>query len=226
MSNIFFEILLRFGRDMGVEAKMQGFIGIIAAAMLLFALASCFFGFKVFRVWCSILAFMLTAIAIHQLLKNVVGMRVIIVTFAIIGLLVAVLAYHWFRAGAFVLVTILVYGLMQNLSDKPWLCILIALFLAGFTIPYYGHIVIFATSIWGASTLVTDGVRQYSLAATMPMQIIIIVVLGALGIFVQYKTNRRETLYAGNRFTAEIKRVLRPGRRVKKAGKLTKDAPR
>lgn len=214
MGNIFYDILLRFGRDMGIEAKMLEIFGIIMAAMLLLALASCFFGFKVFRVWCAILAFMLTAIAVNQLLKNVVGMRAIIVTFAIIGLVVAVLAYHWFKAGAFVLVAVLVYGLMQNLSDHRWLCLIVALFLAGLSIPYYGHIIIFATSIWGAVALVTGGAEQLGIAIAIPLQIAVMVVLSALGILVQYKTNKHEAIYEENRFTMGVKRMLTPKKRA------------
>ena len=190
MGNIFYLILLRFGRDLGVEAKMLELYGVIMAAMLLLALASCFFGFKVFRVWCGLLAFMLTAIAINQLLKNAVGIPVIIVTFSIIGLLVGVLAYHWFRAGAFFLIATLGYGFMQNLTAHPGLCLLVALFLAALTIPWYGHIIIFATSIWGAAALVTGGAEQLGITIVLPLRIAVIVALGALGIFVQYKTNK------------------------------------
>ncbi len=219
MGNIFYDILLRFGRDLGVEAKMLELYGIISAAMLLLALASCFFGFKVFRVWCGLLAFMLTAIAINQLLKHAVGLRVIIVTFSIIGLLVGVLAYHWFRAGAFFLIATLGYGFMQNLTGHRGLCLLVALFLAALTIPYYGHIIIFATSIWGAMALVTGGAEQLGITIVLPLQIAAIVALSTLGIFVQYKTNKHEALYEETWFTVRVKRAFAPKNRARKADK-------
>jgi len=190
MSNIFYEILMRFGSDMGIESTMSQSIAIIEGAMLLLAAASCFLGFRIFRAWCAVLAFFLTAIGLYQLLHAVAALSVIVVAFSIIGLIVAFLAYRWWRASAFLLVAVIAFGFINDLTGYFWLALVIALVPAILTIPISEHVIIFSTSIWGGLMLGSVGIAYLGRQLPVGLQIVFGLTLAAIGVFVQYLSNK------------------------------------
>ena len=103
MGNIFYEVLRYFGQQMGISQIMEEGIAILAGAMLLLALLSCFFGYKFFRVWSAVMAFFLTAIGITALMSGVADRGVVVTTFAILGIMVGFLVYQWPKVSAFLL---------------------------------------------------------------------------------------------------------------------------
>ena len=195
MGNICYEVLRYFGQQMGISQIMEEGIAILAGAMLLLALLSCFFGYKFFRVWSAVMAFFLTAIGITALMSGVADRGVVVTTFAILGIMVGFLVYQWPKVSAFLLCGLIGYGLAMALTPLWWLRLVAALAAAVVTVPFSQHLVMISTAVWGALVLGTGGPGLLGWSLSPFWQVAAAFLLACAGILVQYGTNREIDVY-------------------------------
>ncbi|MDR0852687.1 MAG: hypothetical protein LBN36_09330 [Clostridiales Family XIII bacterium] len=191
--NLFYDILMRFGTDIGLAPEMQR---ILPATLLVLSLLSCFGGYKIFRVWAAFLAFFLTAIFITEHLEGVTNIGTIAITFALVGIVVAFMAFHWIKVSAFVFIILLLFAVTEDFSiSKPWLRAILIILPAVLSLPVYGHALIIATSLWGGLTL--SALVTANLPLPEQAAFYIGMLLAVMGAFAQYDTkNRRISLTA------------------------------
>ncbi|WP_171025942.1 MULTISPECIES: hypothetical protein [unclassified Clostridium] len=188
--NILYEMLVYLGGQMGVGGYIQQGAALLEGAMLLIALLTCFFGYKLFRVWSAVAAFLLTAIGITALMQGVADRGTIVTAFAIVGLIMAFLAFQWPKASAFLVCGVIGYGLAGALTPLWWVRLLAGAVLACATIPLSGWLIVGATALWGAFTLSAGVLAYLGYPTGTALQWVLTLVMTGLGVFVQYKTNR------------------------------------
>ncbi|KJS21706.1 MAG: hypothetical protein VR72_09450 [Clostridiaceae bacterium BRH_c20a] len=192
VTNAFYIIINKFAQEVGMKEIFAQFIeiAISAGAILVIALLSCFFGFKLVRLCSGVTAFFLTAIAISVMLKPITHMGVIVITFAVVGLMAAFLVYQWYKFSVFLFNAMIGYSIAALFSESIWLCLAAAMILGAISLPFPPIVVILITTIWGGITLGFNGPNYIGLNILTYYKIIASSGLVAAGMFTQYSINR------------------------------------
>ncbi|MCC7571414.1 TMEM198/TM7SF3 family protein [Candidatus Micrarchaeota archaeon] len=204
MTNAFYRIILKFGQEVGMEGiftqtiellhiNIQS-IGILSAVIMVIALLSCFFGFKLFRLCSAVMAFFLTAIGICEMLRPTAHMGVIVTTFAIVGLVVAFLAYQWYKISVFFVCAILGFSLAALFTGNIWICVAAAILFGTISVPFAFIAVTLSTAVWGAVTLGFLGLPYLGINLTV-YKVLATVGFAAAGLLMQYLMNRNMGLF-------------------------------
>lgn len=189
MINALYTLIQKFFSEMNMSDSFTRFVALLSGSILIVAILSCLFGYKLFRFISGVIAFLLTAIGISLLLGPSASRAVVVTAFIIFGLLAAFLAYQWTEFGAFILCASIGFGFASLVTDILWLQLLSALILGVISIRFPIACTILATAIWGAITLGTDGAKTVGIDQ-IHFQILIIIGLSLLGIGIQYITNK------------------------------------
>jgi hypothetical protein len=189
MQNVLYSLLMDFGRQMGMTQVLLRFIAVLQGATLIIAAGSCFFGLRVFRLGSAVLAFLLTAMGITALMSATAGRGTVVITFTLLGLVAAFVAYQWQGLSVFVLCATLVYGLVAQLTDTAWIALAAGIAVAAAATALSPTLVVWISSLWGAVTLAFDGLALLG-ATSQTLKMIAAVVLTAAGVVVQYAVNR------------------------------------
>ena len=189
MINALHGLIHKFFGEMNMTGSLSRFSALLSGAILIFAVLSCLFGYKLFRFISAAVAFLLTAIGISLLLGPTASRAVVVTAFIIIGILAAFLAYQWTEFGAFILCASIGFGFASLITDILWVQLLIALFPGAISIRFPVMSIILATAIWGGVTLGIDGSEAAGFGQ-IPFQIMMSIGLSLLGIEIQYATNK------------------------------------
>lgn len=195
-TNALYLIMQKFGQGVGMESFFAHSFEFKLEAILVIAFLSCFFGFKIVRLWSAVISFFLTAIAICEMLGSTTHMGVIVITFTMIGLITAFIVYHWYKLSLFILSTILGYSIVAVLTPNIWVCFAAAILFGVLSIFFSPHIVIVTTAVWGGIILGFEGMSymemilpniiftmtEYKIAGATG--------LTAIGLVVQYFMNK------------------------------------
>ena len=199
INNAFYEIIQRFGEAVGMKDSFAQSIEIMAGAILVIALLCCFVGFRFVRLCSAVMAFFLTAIAICEMLRPTAHMGVIATTFAVVGLLVAFLAYQWYKFSVFFFSALLGYSIAAVFTTNTWMCFGAAIVLGALSIPFHPIVLILSTAVWGGITLGFNGLSYIGIHL-QTYQILASVGFATVGMFVQYfmnKNNLKPYTYSG-----------------------------
>ena len=174
------------------QAFLQQIDGVVLAVGVLYALANCFFGYKLMRLWISLAGFLVGlllgfvgGLACH------LGAGIALLIGVVLGVLVALIANKVYRAGVFLLCFVAVYGMLYTLIPLKWLGIVLGIaggILAGIlAAKFLRPMVILSTGIgYGMSAaqmlLSLFGVDR------MPIVLLVGVVLAVAGVAVQLRT--------------------------------------
>jgi len=189
MTNSLYFLILRFLGNMNMADRLDRFSSILSAAILVVAILSCFFGYKLFRFISAVAAFLLTANGISLLLGPTAERAVVVTSFIILGLIAAFLAYQWKEFGAFILCASIGFGLATLVTNIFWIQLLSAVLLGVLSILFPVSSIILATAIWGGVTLGTDGAKALGMSL-IHLRVMILIGFCLLGIGIQYNSDR------------------------------------
>lgn len=158
MTNVFYQVILKFSQVVNMNDYFIYLHDIKTEILLGMALVCCFFGFKIFRIISAVMTFFLVSIGIVELLKNTAHMGVITITFAIVGLMAAFLAYQWYKLSAFMISLLIGYSILDNILDNLWITIVGAIIIGVIAIPFSAYVIIMLTAVYGALTLGIIGI--------------------------------------------------------------------
>ncbi|MGN0363892.1 MAG: hypothetical protein ACI4ET_13780 [Bilifractor sp.] len=182
---------------------MSGLAQALVIGSLILGILQCFFGFRLLRFWISFFGFVIgmylgTTIS-AKLISDPVYARWIIGV--VCGLLLSLLGYKLYLAGVFIFCGILAVSLVQKIplpSGKYWTVLLYVLMVAGFIgagllgVRFARPAVIFFTAGAGAAAAVSAlASLQTNLAGNSHLQHIILLVMFAAGVAVQFLTTRK-----------------------------------
>lgn len=189
MFNTLYTLIQKFFSEMNMAGSLSRFVTVLSGAILIVAVLSCLFGYKLFRFISAAVVFFLAAIGISALLGPTASRAVVVTAFIVIGILAAFLAYQWTEFGAFILCASIGFGFASLITDILWLKLLAAIILGAISIRFPVTSIILTTSIWGGITLGTDGADA---AGIYPVHLRMMLIIGlcALGIIIQYVTNK------------------------------------
>ena len=154
-----------------------------------FAIASCFAGYKVFRIAGAVVAFFLTALGLTYLMTGHADHGAIVTALSILRGIASFVVYFHPPLSAAILCGIWGYALSGLLTEIWWVRLLFALAIAACSIPWSGHVLILTSALWGA--FATAEVLVGWLPTVAGAQWVVIVLLALLGLVVQYWTNRQ-----------------------------------
>ncbi|MGI5849887.1 MAG: hypothetical protein ACOX8Q_07465 [Christensenellales bacterium] len=194
MTNVFFNIITKFGKEVGIEDTITQAADILFGAVIILAIQSCFFGLKLFRIISGIMAFFLTAIGICALLQPTADMGVIVTTFSLIGLIVAFLAYHWYKLSVFIISALIGYSLTSLFTANILICLGTGIVLGAVSVVFSSTLVTLSTAVWGAVTLGFEGLVLLGVN-NIAFQVIASAILTAAGIMVQHMMSNQPILF-------------------------------
>ena len=183
------EIILLIGERLQVAALLAPFRPYWMILMGCLALASCFAGYKVFRVAGAVAAFFLTALGITCWMTGHASHGSVVTALSILGVIAAFAVYFHPPLSAGILCGLWGYALSGLATDIGWIRLLIALAAAACSIRWSGHVLILMSAIWGAFAApeILDG----WLPLTTGLRWLLSVLLALMGLAVQYGTNRQ-----------------------------------
>ena len=198
VDNAFFGIILKFGEEVGMRDIFARSIENSDAAILVIALLSCFFGFKLLRLCSAVMAFFITAIAITEMLRPTANMGVIVTTFAVVGLIAAFLVYQWYKFSIFLFSTMMGYSIAAVFTANIWICFGAAIVLGAVSLLFPPLVVILSTAVCGGITL-GIGVLPYFGVNLPAYKILASIGLTVAGLFTQYAMNKTHFIPAKGR---------------------------
>lgn len=182
-----------------VQEISSAFSDVLLGFGILFALAQCFFGFKLQKLWIAFIGFLIgfgigVALILYFVQTEHAGTIAVCVG-VVCGILAALAAYRLYRAGIFLLcgfnIFIVIYGL---LSEKSlWIGILLGT-LAGLaagilTLKFMRPVIICSTAISGGISAANSIVGLFN-STLIWLPICLGIVIALCGILVQYKTTK------------------------------------
>lgn len=142
-------IFLKFAWETGILGSIREFQNNWVFVLILIGILACFFGYKTYRTFFSLLVFMGIATACSLLMREYTDWGSIVTTFSVIGITLALLAYRWVYLGALVINILITIGLVANVSNSLILGITLSI-IVGFITIYFPVISVCAlTSIFG-----------------------------------------------------------------------------
>lgn len=190
MDSFIYGIITKYGQVTGTESIMVDALAAIAGLSLVFALAWCFFGFKMFRFIGAILAFLAVGIAVASLM-TASPRSVMVTTMLIVGVVAAFVVFSFYRVAGFIICAVFFFDLAGQYIDNIYICIVIGLIPAVFSFFYSAHVIIIVSSIWGGYSLSFYGLSQF-FDLGLPWKVCIAILIAALGAFVQVKMNKEQ----------------------------------
>lgn len=182
-----------------IQSFSSVFSDILLGLGILFALAQCFFGFKLQKLWIAFIGFLigfgLGAAASLFFIRSEHAGTIAVITGVVCGIPAALISYRLYRAGIFLLCTFNIFFTVSGLlSGKPiWIGILLGA-LAGLaagilTLKFLRPAVIWTTAVSGGISAATSIVSLFdSTLSWLPICLGLVTAL--FGILVQYKTTR------------------------------------
>lgn len=188
MSNAFYQILQKFGQEAGMPHFVP--LGTISFGVIIItALLSCFFGFKLVRLWCAVFTFFIVAIVVCHLLKSSVHMGIVVTTFAIVGLIASFLVYQWFSLSVFILSVLIAYSITAVFFTSTWICFGVAIGVGLLSLHFSAAFIILSTAVWGGITLGFEGLSYLGIVEPTG-KVIFAAGLAVLGLVIQYSMNK------------------------------------
>lgn len=89
-----------FGTKTGVLGELRQYRQLWMALLVVWGIAFCFFGVKSYRMVFSLVTFMAITLLICLLMRNVPNWGAVVTTFAIVGFVLAFMAFGWIYVGA------------------------------------------------------------------------------------------------------------------------------
>lgn len=179
-------------------------VGTIGLAIsLLLSLASCFFGYKLMKLWMAVAGFVLGFVlgdVVCALLK-VESFGIFFLIGAVVGIVLAIVSFKLYKAGIFLLGAVLGSGItFLVLGTATWWYILAIIFagiaVGALAVAASKPVVILASSISGGLSALQSAGALFALSALTGNASAIIlwggVALAVSGVVVQFITNKRE----------------------------------
>jgi hypothetical protein len=186
---------LSFSQEVGMKDIFIQAVEIIAGATLLISVLSCFFGHKLVRLCSAVITFFITAIAICEMLRAIANMGVIVITFALVGLIAAFLTYHWYKFSAFLLSAMMGYSIVTVFTSNIWLCLCVGIVLGTVSLFFTDEVIILSTAVVGAITLSFIGLPYIDINL-LTYKILASAVLSIAGIITQCSMNDTDFIHA------------------------------
>jgi hypothetical protein len=87
-------------------------------ALIVLAVALCFFGFKLYRLLFSMIIFLAVMHLSCTLLNEVASWKEIVTCFSVCGVVTAAIAYHWNKLGGMVVATLIAAGMLWSCNES------------------------------------------------------------------------------------------------------------
>lgn len=193
MESLFIEFLRLFSNYTRITDIVLEYKQIIIYGMLSCAFVNCFLGFKLFRLFFSVLMFLLTVVSIYFLFGDSEDWGAVVTAFSIIGLLMAFVSYSWKKLGAFVICSCLICGFVFSHGIEIGLCLIIGLAYGIISLRMPVEAIIASTSIWGSRILAFYGISYFKIdmITIVPVTMVLLI----LSVVVQFLTNRNQELF-------------------------------
>lgn len=192
-TNAFYGIILKFGQEVGMRDTFAQLIERVPEVILVIALLSCFFGYRLVRLGSAVVVFFLSSIAICELLRPTADMGTIVTTFAVVGLIAAFLAYHWFKLSVFIFSAVMGYSIAAAFNANIWFCFGAAIVLGVLSLPFHSFVITVSTAVWGGYTLGYSGLSV--LGVHIPLyKFVVAAVLVVAGLYTQFTMNRMSVI--------------------------------
>lgn len=174
--------------------------GVVLAFSAVFALLNCFFGFRLQKLWITLVGFLvgflLGMIPCLLWISSEHALAIATVVGVVVGVLIGLLAYRLYRVGVFLWVGVLAFGFVANLfpENLAWLGIVLGI-LAGvlvgiLALRFLRPVVILTTALSGGMTAAQDLLRMFDVT-----QVLVVLGVGALlavlGMAVQFATTKK-----------------------------------
>lgn len=174
--------------------------GVVLAFSAVFALLNCFFGFRLQKLWITLVGFLigfvLGMIPCLLWIHSEHALAIATVVGLVVGVLIGLLAYKLYRVGVFLWVGVLTFGFVANLFPEKlaWLGIVLGV-IAGvlvgvLALRFLRPVVIVTTALSGGMTAAQDFLRMFDVT-----QVLIVLgvglLLAVLGMVVQFATTKR-----------------------------------
>lgn len=187
MVELIIRLFQKFAYEMGIlgEIRLYGQFGTICLTVL--AVLALLMGLRVYRAVFSLIVFMAIALASSLLLSGKTGWGEIVTCFAVVGTVLAFLAYKWNYLGGAVVCGMIACGLVWTAGGAIWqavLCTALAVVLAVF-FPVISINLI--TSLWGSCVLTE--------LLPIPEGIWMVLMIAAFGFAIQMFTSRKQDIF-------------------------------
>lgn len=178
-------IFIGFAWDTGILGSIKEYKDYWIFVLILMGILACFFGFKTYRVFFSLFTFMVLAIVSSYFMKSLTDWGTIVTTFAVVGSIMAFLAYRWTYLGALVINVLITLGLVSMASKSIVVTIAMASLVAIVTFYFPVLSVSIFTSIFGAIII-----RE-----ALKLNYIAVILLFVCGSIIQSLINRNQSIF-------------------------------
>jgi len=165
---------------------------------IVFGILSCFLGYKLIRVWMAFVGFVIGMSLGYVLsINHVSNVAIAILIGFVVGVLFGLIAYKVYMLGVFIIAFVTSFAFVGQLvayfNEPGWLwlavTIVLALVAAGMSLKFVKPVVIIATALNGAVTVMMGLFRVMNIDAAATM-LLASLLLAVLGMMVQFFTNK------------------------------------
>lgn len=179
-------IFIRFAWETGILPSIKEYSDYWILVLIFLSIMTCFFGFKSYRLFFSLITFGLVLMAISYLLKNRTDWGSIVTTFSVLGTILGFLAYRWKYLGLGFMGWLISIGLLSMKLSNPLIVMGLSIISTGLVFLFPVLAMSLLTSIFG-SVIIKE---IFYLGNSMTLLLII------LGLGFQIFTSKNQTFMA------------------------------
>lgn len=188
MNGLLSEYFVWFAYQTGILGELRRFEPYGAGCLLILGVLCCFLGFKMYRVFFSVYLFSLIAAACCILLRSRMDWGAVVTCFAVLGTVISLLAYQWYRLGGCVISGLIGMGIGWLLFPSLWALAVGAVLGIVFTLQFPVIAICLLTALWGGGMV--SGLE------VAPGGGVTFVLFVAAGFSLQMVMNRKQKLFA------------------------------
>ncbi len=191
-------IFIRFAWETGILPSIKEYSDYWILVLIFLSIMTCFFGFKSYRLFFSLITFGLVLMAISYLLKNRTDWGSIVTTFSVLGTILGFLAYRWKYLGLGFMGWLISIGLLSMKLSNPLIVMGLSIISTGLVFLFPVLAMSLLTSIFG-SVIIKE---IFYLGNSMTLLLII------LGLGFQIFTSKNQTLFE-KRYAYKIDKLIK-----------------
>lgn len=174
----------------------EGWTTVVAVSTVLIALANCFFGYRLLKLWIAVAGFFV-GFSVGFLVTEAIARQAVIALIVglLLGAVLAVLSFKVYLCGVFFLCLSTTYSLFSILlsADVWWeyvICLVFAVLVGLISIRFVRPVVIASTALSGGFSAAGTALTAMSLTGSVPL-IVCGVLLAAGGMVLQFLTTEK-----------------------------------
>lgn len=176
-----------FTYQTGILGEIRKYQSYSVWLLLILGFAACFLGFRVYRVFFSLFVFGTIAVACCVFMRGRTNWGAVVTCFAVVGTVMAFLAYHWHRLGGCIVCGLIGMGIGWLLVPSFWGILAGGIIAAVFMLQFPVLAICFMTAVWGGGVLSELGI--------IPGGTVLFVLASAAGFAAQMVLNRGQKLF-------------------------------